>query len=66
MVGEGSLELRDPVGQLVPDDLQRFGESFEDDAVAVAIHHLRAVPESVVVVEGIVDGGIEPHAIAID
>jgi hypothetical protein len=66
VVGEGSLELRDAVGQFVPDDLQRFGESFEDDAVAIAIHHLRAVPKGVVVVEGIVDGGIEPHAIAID
>ena len=55
VISEVGLELGDAVS-----------EPFEDDAVAISINHLRAVPEGVVIVERIMDRRIEPHAVAID
>ena len=63
---ERGSELRDAVRQLVADDVDPSGEVHEDNAVAIAVNHLRSVPERVVELHAIVNGGVETHAAAID
>lgn len=58
-VVETSLGVDHPVGEFVGDDRERAGESGEHLAVAVAEDHALAVPEGVVVVDAVVDGGGE-------
>src|SRR5664280_1795952 len=65
-VVEARLILRDAVGQLVADHVDSLGEALEDLPVAVAVHHLSAVPEGVVVAPLVMDGGDERHAAVVD
>jgi hypothetical protein len=55
LVGEVGRELRDGVGQLVPQHVDGLGEAPEDLAVTVTEDQLGAVPERVVVVLAEVD-----------
>src|SRR5216684_1689808 len=53
------------------DDVEGNGEAIEDFRVAVAVDHLLAVPESVVVLLAVVHAGVEPqpsvvHGIAVE
>src|SRR6266536_4161286 len=66
MIAEGGLELGDAVGQLMANNVQAFRESYKHNAVAVAVNHLRPVPEGVVVVTRVMDRGIESHAISVN
>ena len=50
LIGELRRELSDAMGQFMCDDIQRGGETLENHAIAVAIHHLPAIPECIVVV----------------
>ena len=43
-----------------------IGEAVEEVAVAVAEHHLLAVPERVVVAAPVVDGRVEMQALVVD
>src|SRR6478672_1408269 len=65
-VGQAGGELRDAMGQLVPDDVEADGEAAEVPPVAIAEDHLRAVPEGVVVVAPVVDGGQQRQASAVE
>lgn len=58
--------LGDAVAELVADDVDRDGEVEEDLAVAVAEHHLFAVPEGVVVVALVVHGRVQRQPGAVD
>ncbi len=58
--------LGDAVGELVPDHVVAEREVEEDLAVAIAIGHLRAVPEGVVVFYAVMDRGDQRHVIAVD
>ena len=55
-------ELGDTVGQLVADDVIRFGEVSEDLTVAVPVGHLGAIPEGVVVAHTVVNRRHQCHA----
>ncbi|CAM5493957.1 hypothetical protein STANM309S_04543 [Streptomyces tanashiensis] len=66
VVGEVRRVLGEAVGQLVADDVDREREVEEELAVAVAEHHLLAVPEGVVVLLVVVDGGAERQPGAVD
>lgn len=48
------------------DDGQGLAEALKNLAVSVAKHHLVAVPERVVIVASVVDGGVERAAGAVD
>src|SRR4051812_38990392 len=48
------------------DDIEREGEALEDLTVAVAEHHLLAVPEGVVVILAVMDRGIEWLALIVN
>ena len=63
---EAGFGSGDAVGQLMPDHVQGNREAVEDDAVAVAEHHLVAVPEGVVEVLVVVDGGDQRQSVIID
>lgn len=65
-IAEGGGVLRHAVRQLVADHIHRSGEAVEDAAVAVAVHHLTAVPHGVVEAGAIVNGGVETEAVAVD
>jgi len=65
-VGEAALMLRDAVCELVPDHVQTCREIAENDAVAITIHHLPAVPERVVELPVVVHAREQPHAAAVD
>ena len=60
--------LGDAVGELVADHVERVRERalVEELAAAVAVDHLRAVPERVVVARAVVDRGDELEAVAVD
>ncbi|KFJ58507.1 Uncharacterised protein [Bordetella bronchiseptica] len=64
-VAQAAFVVDHPVRQFVGDDIDRDGEAVEHVAVAVAEHHLRAVPERVVVFLAIVHAGHQrpPRAI---
>lgn len=62
---ESGGELRHAVEDLVADDTQD-DEGDEDDAVAVAVGHLLAVPEGVGILEAVMDGSHEVHALGVD
>ena len=70
-VDQVSRVLRDAVGQFVADHVDGDGKAIEQALifrqcfVAVAIHHLLAVPEGVVVVVLIVHRGIQAQAFAV-
>jgi hypothetical protein len=55
VIGELRRELGDAMGQFMRDDVQRGGETLENHAVAVAINHLPAVPEGIVVFLTVMD-----------
>ncbi len=58
--------LRDAVAELVPGDVEAAGERGEQDAVAVPVHHLLAVPERVVVLVAVMDGRHHAQPGAVD
>jgi hypothetical protein len=66
LVFESGLELGDAVRQLAPDHVEAAREAPEDHSVAVAEHHLPAVPERVVEELAVMNRGVEPHALVVD
>ncbi len=66
LVDEPAGELDHAVGELVADHRERAGERREDHPVAVAVGHLLAVPESVVVVAAHVDARDHGEAVAVE
>jgi hypothetical protein len=54
------------VGEFVTGHVDGAGEGVEQPAVTVAVDHLVAVPEGVVVVLAVVDGGIERQSGTVD
>ena len=54
------------VGQFVADDIQRQREAVEQLSIPVAVHHLPAVPEGIVVGPLIVHGRIQPHTVPVE
>ena len=65
-VDELRLVLGDAMGEFVADHVESDGEAVEELPVAVAEHHLPAVPERVVVVLPVMDRGAERHALVVD
>jgi hypothetical protein len=50
----------------MPDHIQRNRETVEDDAIAIAEHHLVPVPEGIVVFVVVMDGGDQRQSVVID
>lgn len=71
-VDEFGFELGDAVGQFVTNDVNGDGEAVEEAVVlglvlvTVAVDHLVAVPEGVVVALPVMDGGFQLHAVPVD
>ena len=53
------------VREFMPDDVHGQREAIEEVSVAIAIDHLLAIPEGIVVGSLIVHGGIQRHAVAV-
>src|ERR1700722_4578952 len=54
------------MGQLMSDDIERNREAVENRPIAIAEHHLLAIPEGVIVVLPIMDRCVERQALSID
>ncbi len=52
--------------EFVADDVERNGEAVEKLLVAIAVDHLLAVPEGVIVLHAIVHAGIEAETFVVD
>ena len=65
-IGQVDLGPGDPMGQFVADHVERDREAVEDRAVAVAEHHLLAVPEGVVVILPVMHAGHQRQPLAVD
>src|SRR5262249_7657328 len=58
--------LSDAMGQLMADHVNRLCKALEDDPIAVAVYHLAAIPEGIIVLLAVMHAGIEPHAAVVD
>ncbi len=65
-IGQPGLVLCYSVGQFMADDVERHREAVEQLAVAVAVHHLPAVPECVLEPPAVVHGGVDAQSLAVD
>src|SRR3954471_14732481 len=54
------------MGELVSDDVERNRKTVEQPAVAIAKHHLLAVPERIVVAAAIMHRRVERHTLVVD
>ena len=54
------------VRELVPDDIDGDGEAVEQLPVAIAVDHLLAIPEGVVILPIVVYGGVQAQAVSIN